>query len=597
MNFTPTEVRAYYATRVPAVRITSHREWRGPCPVHQGKRDSFAVNGENGLATCHSQCGRGWDIVSLEMELSGVDFARAKEAVFHIVGRPNVPWEERNVESIYDYQDESGKLLFQVLRYFGKTFKQRRPSAGGWTWGLGDVPRVPYRLPKLREQNFIAVCEGEKDVLTLERLGICATCNNGGAGNFRPELAPYFTGKHVAIFPDNDDAGRLHALKVAALLSPVAKSVKIVELPNLPAKGDVTDFVNAGGTAEQLRELYRKAEAWSPDWEYAVCVPDENEKYVRTLEQEIEAAGGLNAFWNLASFTGLATPFQKLNRILGGGMQDGEVYVIGANQGAGKTSLALQFVLTALRAGHGVLYFSMEMGWRAIFQRLVGIEAHVDLAAFREAQRYKADRPEERVRLSHATAELVDWKLLVSTKPAITPEYVVSETARLAKQNAIDLVVCDHMQLMAAGHETRGDYEKFTAISRAMKQTAVEVDVPVLLISQTSRSNSRERRAELNVDDLRGSGAIEEDAAGVFLLYEDREDADRARAEDDGRRYTKGPVRTLLKVGKNRYGEQGRCIMLMHYKAETRFVLPEEARAEETADHRQLTFRATGGAA
>ncbi len=579
MTFTPSEVRAYYASRVPSLKITNQREWRGPCPVHTGTDPNFGVNSETGLAQCHSKCGRGWDVISLEMEMSGIDFARAKERVFSLVGRPNVPWEERNVEAVYDYQDENGKLLYQVLRFFGKTFKQRRPVAGGWTWGLGDVRRVPYRLPKLLNENFVAVCEGEKDVLTLERLEICATCNNGGAGNFRDDLDQYFAGKHVAVLPDNDEPGRQHALKVAAILSPVAKSVKIVELPDLPAKGDVTDFVNGGGTAEDLRELYRKAQIWTPDWEFAVSVPDENEKYVRTIEQEIQAAGGLNAFWDLASFTGLPTPFQKLNRILGGGMRNGEVYVIGANQGSGKTSLALQFALAALWNRHGVLYFSMEMGWRAIFQRLAGIQANVDLAAFREAQRNRSENQEDRLRLSRATAELADRKLLVSTRPAVTPEYVVSETKRLAKRNAVDLVICDHMQLMAADHETRSDYEKFTAISRAMKQTAVEVDVPVLLISQTSRSNSRERRAELNVDDLRGSGAIEEDAAGVFLLYEDREDADKARVEGDGRRYTKGPVRTFLKIGKNRYGEQGRCILLMHHKAQTRFVLPEEERA------------------
>jgi replicative DNA helicase len=136
-------------------------------------------------------------------------------------------------------------------------------------------------------------------------------------------------------------------------------------------------------------------------------------------------------------------------------------------------------------------------------------------------------RSEDRFRLSRASAEICGWKLLVSTKPAITPEYVGAETKRLAARGPIDLVICDHMQLMAASESTRSEYEKFTAISRAMKHTAVEVNVPLLLVSQTSRSNARERRAELDVADLRGSGAIEEDAAGVFLLFEDRDDARR----------------------------------------------------------------------
>jgi replicative DNA helicase len=112
-----------------------------------------------------------------------------------------------------------------------------------------------------------------------------------------------------------------------------------------------------------------------------------------------------------------------------------------------------------------------------------------------------------------------------------------------------------------------------------MKQTAMEVGVPLLLASQTSRSNSRDRRGELEVSDLRGSGAIEEDAAGVFLLYEDRDDAKEAQSVNEGRRYTKGPLKTFLKIGKNRYGEQGRCMLLMHYKGHTRFEVPGEEQA------------------
>jgi KaiC/GvpD/RAD55 family RecA-like ATPase len=540
------------------------------------------VNAETGLAQCHSQCGRGFDIVALEMEIAGLDFARAKERVFDLVGRPRVPWEERNVEALYDYTDATGKLLYQVVRNYGKEFKQRRPDGnGGWIWGLGNASRVPFRLQKFAAADFIAVCEGEKDVLTLERLGMVATCNNGGAGNFKAELAPHFVGKHVAIFPDNDEPGRTHALKVAAILAPVAKSVKIVELPDVPAKGDVTDWVRGGGSVESLRELYRKAQPWTPDWQFAVDVPAEDEKYVRTIEQEVEAAGGITDFWDLAKFTGLPTPFPKLNSMLGGGMRNGEVYVIGANMGAGKTSLVLQFALAAIRKGHGVLIFSMEMGWRAVFQRIAGIEAHVDLLAFRESQRRKCENHDDRRRLSRATAELCGWNLLVSTKAGITPAYIASETKRIAARNRIDLVIVDHMQLMGADGATRGDYEKFTAISRSMKQTAVDVNVPVILVSQTSRANSRDRRAELEVADLRGSGAIEEDAAGVFLLFEDNEDAEAARSVDGGRRYTKGPVKSFLKIGKNRYGEQGRCLPLMHHKAQTRFEVPDSEQGEE----------------
>jgi replicative DNA helicase len=101
----------------------------------------------------------------------------------------------------------------------------------------------------------------------------------------------------------------------------------------------------------------------------------------------------------------------------------------------------------------------------------------------------------------------------------------------------------------------------------------VELDLPILLVSQTSRAQAKDKRGELEVADLRGSGALEEDAAAVLLLYEDENDAAAAQAEGDGSRYTKGPTKAELKLGKNRYGEQGRCFRLIHTKYATRFDL------------------------
>jgi DNA primase len=576
MTFTTSEVHTYYASRVPGLKQAG-KELRGPCPVHKGKDPNFSVNMETGLAQCHSQCGRGFDLISLEMELAGVAFPQAKERVYDLIGRPRVAWEDRNIETTYDYTDEAGKLLYQVVRLHGKQFKQRRPDGqGGWAWGLGDVLRVPFHLPEILTSDFVAICEGEKDCRTLDRLGLVASCNSGGAGNFKPELVPYFTGKQVAIFPDNDEPGRAHALKVAALLAPVAKSLKIVELPNLPAKGDITDYINAGGTVEQIRELYRKAQPWTPEWEFATNVPDEGDQHIRTIEQIVEASGGLTAFWNLAKFTGLPTPFGKLNWALGGGMRPGEVYVVGGNEGSGKTSLALQFALSALAKGHGVLIFSMEMGWQPIYQRMAGILARVDLHALRTKQLRNADTRDETARLCRATTEIARWKPQVSTKPRITPQYVTAEMKRISKRSRVDLVIVDHAQLMSAERPSRSEYERVTAISRALKITACEIGVPLVALSQASRSNSHDRR-DLESRDLRDSGALEEDAAGIFLLFEDRDDAVAARsdAKDGVTRYMTGPVKTWLKIAKNRYGVQGVYLALSHFKSQTRFEAQE----------------------
>jgi DNA primase len=237
-DFSQQEIRAYYQARVPTLRQTKAREWRGKCPVHQGEGDNFAVDSGTGMAHCHSQCQRGWDILGLEMDLTNVDFVKAKNAVFGLIGRPLPDYQDRDVIAAYDYTDEQGKLLYQVVRKYPKKFAQRKPDGeGGWNWSLGGIPRVPFGLPEVVKAKVLAICEGEKDVLTLRRHGIPATCNSEGAGKWPPELSPYFQGKNVVIVPDNDKPGRDHALLVATSLHGIASPGSDPRTPGAASQG------------------------------------------------------------------------------------------------------------------------------------------------------------------------------------------------------------------------------------------------------------------------------------------------------------------------------------------------------------------------
>lgn len=572
IDFTPSEISTYYAARAQFVKQTRTKEWRGPCPIHDGKDPNFTVDSETGQAHCHSRCGRGFDILSLEMAITGRSFVDCKKSVFRLIGRPEPSRDEADIEATYDYVDGDGKLVYQVVRKAGKRFVQRRPMPdGGWSWGLGNVKPLPFQTPLIAKSEVIAIVEGEKDAKNLTRAGIPATCNSGGAGNFKPDLVPWFTAKRVMILPDNDEPGRKHALKVAKLLSGTVAAIRILELPDLPDKGDVSDFLAAGGTADQIFGLYERAADWTPDWRFSTSVPDENDRYIRTIEQCVVEAGGPENFWDLASHDGVPTPWFRLSRKLGGGLRPGEVYVIGGNQGSGKTSLALQFVITALRKRIGVVMFSMEMMHRDVFQRMAAIEARVDLLAFRDLQRegrkLHGDYLDAMRGLNESLSELCEYPLLVTTKASVTPDFLLKETARLRNRQRVELVVIDHMQLMATTNNVRGDYEKFTAISRATKHVAMDLKVPVLLVSQTSRSNSTDKRQELEVSDLRGSGAIEEDAAAVMLIYPDKDDMKNRLLQQT----FSHSVKTWLKLGKNRYGEQGAFLPLLHSKWATRF--------------------------
>ena len=113
----------------------------------------------------------------------------------------------KDIVARYDYCDETGELLFQVVRFEPKTSASAsRTDNGGWTWKLGDVRRVLYKLPELIEGiaagHPVFIAEGEKDVLTLNKLGIVATTNPGGAGKWRSEYSEALRGADVVLIPD-----------------------------------------------------------------------------------------------------------------------------------------------------------------------------------------------------------------------------------------------------------------------------------------------------------------------------------------------------------------------------------------------------------
>lgn len=222
--------------------------WTARCPAHDDAIPSLSVSlGEDGriLLKCFAGCGLRAIVGALGVAVTDLFVGPAPAGL--------------NPDAEYDYRDERGALLFQVVRGPGKRFRQRQPDGrGGWTWNLAGVRRVLYRLPELRAADAgreVYVVEGEKDAETLRRFGLVATTNPQGAGKWRRDLSEPLRERDVVILPDNDEPGRKHADCVARLLAGVARSIRIVELPGLATKGDVTDWMAAGNNVERLREL------------------------------------------------------------------------------------------------------------------------------------------------------------------------------------------------------------------------------------------------------------------------------------------------------------------------------------------------------
>lgn len=229
------------------------RGWyTGFCPFHEDKRRPNLRLRESGFK-CMT-CGEKGNLKKLAAKLGIVAMK---------VGKPPMS----RIKETYDYPDEMGNLLYQVVRYEPKAFKQRRPDGkGNWIWNLDNVRRVLYCLPDLvasPKDKVVYHTEGEKDARALQSLGLVATCNPGGAGKFTLEMREPLKSRPVVIIADKDEPGRRNAQQVAAMLYGFAAWVKVLELPGDMVK-DAADWVAAGGTGQDLEKLVAATQTWVP---------------------------------------------------------------------------------------------------------------------------------------------------------------------------------------------------------------------------------------------------------------------------------------------------------------------------------------------
>ena len=213
-----------------------------------------------------------------------------KRRVGETVAPPIVDW--RDPQAVFDYKDACGNLLYQNVRLPlvkdgspilsskgrpDKTFCLRRPDGkGGWVEDPDDVAQVPYRLPDLVKSLVdgatVFIPEGEAKVDALLEWSVPATHIAAGTKDY----VDLFCGADVILMPDNDAAGWKHVNTVGAALHGIARRIRVLMLPGLPDKGDIIDWVAAGGTAEKLRELAEQAPVWMPH--AAEALPEGDEK-------------------------------------------------------------------------------------------------------------------------------------------------------------------------------------------------------------------------------------------------------------------------------------------------------------------------------
>jgi hypothetical protein len=275
--------------------------WQAQCPAHEDHTPSLSINERDGkiLVHCHAGCSQQAVLAALGIEAHEL-FLDSSES-------------ERQIVATYDYEDEQGKMLYQVVRFAPKDFRQRRPNGSGWVWNLNGVRRVLHGLTEVLSANSVLVCEGEKDCGIGRELGFTATCNPGGAGKWRDEYSDTLQGKRVAIVADSDEPGRKHAEQVAASLAGKVESLKVFELPG--AK-DLSEWIAHGGTHAALSELIDSAPEWKPHSGDAETILRSVFSFIRRFVSLSDSQARVLTLWVVHTHAfpaASATPYMAIN--------------------------------------------------------------------------------------------------------------------------------------------------------------------------------------------------------------------------------------------------------------------------------------------
>jgi replicative DNA helicase len=214
---------------------------------------------------------------------------------------------------------------------------------------------------------------------------------------------------------------------------------------------------------------------------------------------------------------GIPTGFSDMDKLLGG-LQRSDMVILAARPSVGKTSLALSIAHNAAKKyGQRVAFFSLEMSNEQVVQRLISAETEIDSQRLRRGE----IGDDEWGRFMKATSDLAETLFFVDDTPGISALELRTKARRLHAEVGIDLLVVDYLQLMRGDYRSENRVQEISAISRALKGLARELNVPVLALSQLSRGVESRTDKRPILSDLRESGALEQDADVVIFIYRD----------------------------------------------------------------------------
>lgn len=219
---------------------------------------------------------------------------------------------------------------------------------------------------------------------------------------------------------------------------------------------------------------------------------------------------------NKGSITGLTTGYNDLDRMTSG-LQRSDLVLLAARPSMGKTALALNIAMNSVKTGASVALFSLEMSKEQYVQRIISMESMVDSSKLRTGNLDDDDW----TRLISTMSTISNYNIFIDDSAAISVFEVMSKCRRLKIEKGLDLIVIDYLQLMSDGTNSNNRQQEISNISRGLKALAREMDCPVMALSQLSRAPELRQDHRPIMSDLRESGAIEQDADVVLMLYRD----------------------------------------------------------------------------
>ena len=220
---------------------------------------------------------------------------------------------------------------------------------------------------------------------------------------------------------------------------------------------------------------------------------------------------------NKDKIVGIPTGFKDIDEKTSG-LQRSDLIIVAARPAMGKTAFALNIAQqSAVKAGSSVIIFSLEMSKEQLGQRLLAMQARVEMQKLKQGDLDRKDWD----RITMALDELNNTKIVIDDTPGISIMEMRNKCRRLKAEQGLDLVVIDYLQLMSLQSKTDNRQQEISAISRNLKLLAREMDCPVIVLSQLSRAPEQRQDHRPILSDLRESGSIEQDADIVIFLYRD----------------------------------------------------------------------------